>query len=572
MPNNRRMKVVTAAAAVAAVLIAGCSSSSSAPSSTSGGSPSSNAASPSSSGGSPAGSGNSSAAPGSATAGGTTTTTAPSGSLVIDNVFSLVTADPGRNFEPTGNIVARALYDSLVTYKGADLKTPVPDIASSWETSSDKLTYTFHLNTKAAFSDGTPVTSADVLFSLQRVANVKGNPSFLVAGMKFAAPDPETFTVTTTAYDPAVLAKLANPSLGIVNSKAVKAVGGSDGPDAATADKAEPAFDKQSYGSGPYILGTFGLTTAVTFVPNPKYWGGPGRAAFTKVVLQNVAASQQANDVAKGVAQLALDLSPDQAAGISGGGSVTNSVASQYTFYLFTNANPAVSKWTSNPDFQNAVRQGIDYNGLLALAGKGSQRAPGMIPVQFAGALPASDAPKFDLAAAKASLAKSGYDGTPIQVSYPSDLTQNGVSFTDMATRIGNDLNTVGIKTTLSGAPTTVVLQLARSGKQQIGVWLWGPDYPDASDYLVFGPGGSVGGKRVNWQTGSDPAIEATMKAAQSETDPAKRVAAYQKFQQELNQGPVMSLIQPAQVFVASSKLKGLSYNLVWTVDIGELS
>ena len=557
MPNSRRLKVVTAAAAVATVLIAGCSSSSS------------GGASSSSSAGSPSGAGSSSAA---ASGGGSAGTKAPSGSLVIDNVFSLVTADPGRNFEPTGNIVARALYDSLVTYKGADLKTPVPDIASSWDTSSDKLTYTFHLNPKATFSDGTPVTSADVLFSLQRVANVKGNPSFLLAGMKFAAPSPGTFTVTTEAYDSAVLGKLASPSLGIVNSKAVKAVGGSDGPDAATADKAEPAFDKQSYGSGPYILSTLGLTTAVTFVPNPKYWGGPGRAAFSKVVLQNVAASQQANDVAKGVAQLALDLSPDQAAGISGGSSVNNSVASQYTFYMFTNANPAVSKWTSNPDFQNAVRQGIDYSGLLTLAGKGSQRAPGMIPVQFAGALPATDAPKFDLAAAKASLTKSGYDGTPIQVSYPSDLTQNGVSFTDMATRIANYLNNVGIKTTLAGAPTTVVLQLARSGKQQIGVWLWGPDYPDASDYLVFGPGGSVGGKRVNWQAGSAPEIEATMKAAQSETDPAKRIADYQKFQQQLNQGPVMSLIQPAQVFVASPKLQGLSYNLVWTINIGELS
>ncbi|MDQ2847072.1 MAG: ABC transporter substrate-binding protein [Actinomycetota bacterium] len=434
------------------------------------------------------------------------------------------------------------------------------------------MTYTFHLNPKAQFSDGTPLTSADVLFSLQRVANIKGNPSFLVAGMKFAAPSPETFTVTTATYDPAILAKLANPSLGIVNSKAIKSAGGTDDANAATSDKAEPAFNKESYGSGPYILNSFGLTTSVTFTPNPKYWGGPGKAAFTKVVLQNVPAAAQSNDVAKGVSQLALDLSPDQAAGISGGGVATNSVASQYTFYLFTNANPSVSKWTSNPDFQNAVRQGIDYKGLLALAGKGSQRAPGMIPVQFPGALPASDAPQFDLAAAKASLTKSGYDGTPIDVSYPSDLTQNGVSFTDMATRIANDLNSVGIKTKLSGAPITVVLQLARTGKQQIGVWLWGPDYPDASDYLVFGPGGDVGGQRVNWKAGSDPSIEATMKAAQTETDPAKRIADYQMFQQQLNKGPVMSLIQPAQVFVAASKLRGLSYNLVWTVNIGELS
>ncbi len=195
-----------------------------------------------------------------------------------------------------------------------------------------------------------------------------------------------------------------------------------------------------------------------------------------------------------------------------------------------------------------------------------------MIPIQFAGALPDDKAIKRDLAKAKASLAKSGYDGSPIEISYPSDLTQNGVSFTDMATRIQANLKNAGINTELKGAPITTVLELARAGKQQIGVWLWGPDYPDASNYLAFGPGGVVGGKRVNWKEGSDPEIEATTKAALAETDATKRAALYQTFQEQLNEGPVMALIQPAQVFLSAKTLQGLKYNLVWTVNIGELS
>ena len=51
-----------------------------------------------------------------------------------------------------------------------------------------------------------------------------------------------------------------------------------------------------------------------------------------------------------------------------------------------------------------------------------------------------------------------------------------------------------------------------------------------------------------------------------------ERVAVYQDYQRELNKGPVMSLIQPAQVFLSASSLKGLTYNLVWTVNLGELS
>ena len=128
-------------------------------------------------------------------------------------------------------------------------------------------------------------------------------------------------------------------------------------------------------------------------------------------------------------------------------------------------------------------------------------------------------------AAAKAALAKSGYDGTPIEISFPSDLTQNGVSFTDMSTRISADLNKIGIKTNLKGAPVATVLELARGGKQQVGVWLWGPDFPDSSNYLAFGPGGIVGGKRVNWKAGSNPPLESIMKQAATEKDEAKRAA-----------------------------------------------
>lgn len=568
-PTRRRVRAGVVIAAAAALLVSACGSGSDPNASTAAPAPATSstaAAAPASSGADTG----SSAAGTEAPASSAPAPAAPTKQFVMDTVFVIKSADPARNYEPTGNVLARALYDTLVSFKGDDLKTPVPMLATKWETSEDKKTYTFHLDPKATFSDGTPVTSADVVFSLQRAGNVKGNPSFLVDGMTFTAKDPQTVVVTTKEYDAAVLGKLASPSLGILNSAKVKAAGGSDAADAATADKAEAALNKESMGSGPYVLSTFGLSTEIQLVPSEKYWGATP-ATFSKVIIRNVPAEQQKNNVVKGESQLATDLSPDQAKGVSGG-AATTSVPSQYTFYLFTNANPSVNKWTANADFQNAIRQGINYDGLIELGGEGAKRAAGMIPVQFAGSLPADKAPKYDVEAAKASLKKSGYDGSTIEISYPSDLTQNGVSFTDMSTRIGADLEKVGIKVELKGAPVATVLELARGGKQQVGVWLWGPDWPDASNYLAFGPGGVVGGKRVNWQPGTSPEIEAVMKKAATETDDAARVKLYEQYQELLNKGPVMSLIQPAQVFVSSTDLKGLSYNLLWTVNIRELS
>ena len=80
--------------------------------------------------------------------------------LVIDKSFDMKTADPQREFEVSGGIVAKALYSTLLTFKGSDSATPVPEVASSYSASPDAKTFTFKLRTDIKFSDGTPLTSA----------------------------------------------------------------------------------------------------------------------------------------------------------------------------------------------------------------------------------------------------------------------------------------------------------------------------------------------------------------------------------------------------------------------------
>ena len=63
--------------------------------------------------------------------------------LVVDNSFTLKTADPQRAFDPTGSIINRAIYDTLFTYKGSDLSNPIPLLVSSWK--ANKTARTIHL-------------------------------------------------------------------------------------------------------------------------------------------------------------------------------------------------------------------------------------------------------------------------------------------------------------------------------------------------------------------------------------------------------------------------------------------
>ena len=102
--------------------------------------------------------------------------------FVVDNSFTLKTSDPQRAFDPTGSIVDRGIFDTLFTYNKGDLAHPVPLLVSSWKASNGAKTFTFNLKTNVHFANGDPLTSADVVFSLNRLINLKGNPAFLLTG------------------------------------------------------------------------------------------------------------------------------------------------------------------------------------------------------------------------------------------------------------------------------------------------------------------------------------------------------------------------------------------------------
>jgi peptide/nickel transport system substrate-binding protein len=80
-------------------------------------------------------------------------------------------------------------------------------------------------------------------------------------------------------------------------------------------------------------------------------------------------------------------------------------------------------------------------------------------------------------------------------------------------------------------------------------------------------------GLRAGWTKGAGAGVEKTAAAAAVATDPTKRKALYQTFQRQLNaSGPYFPLMQPTQVFVATSDLKNAVYNAVYSVDVTKLA
>jgi peptide/nickel transport system substrate-binding protein len=494
--------------------------------------------------------------------------------LVIDRSFELKTSDPQRAFEPTASIVDRALYDTLLTYRGANASKPVPLVARSWRASNNARTYTFQLRRDVRFADGTRLTSADVVFSFRRLINLKGNPSFLLAGVTVAARGPYTVVLRSSQPNTALPVIVANTSLGIVNSKLVKQHGGTDRRGADKNDKAERwlnSADSAGAGSGPYVLRQFSTTSQIVLVANERYWGR--RPAFETVVLRNMIAPTQFINIQRGTHEIAIDLSADQGTKLEGNRRLrVRQSPSTILFFALANNNPEVSEITSNKRFQEAVRLAIDYQSLVRLAGGGARQAAGVIPSMFLGSLPQSARVRQNLARARSELAASGISEPRVTMEYPSDLTLNGVSFATLAQRIQANLREVGITADLAGSPTSNWLSKYRDGKMAFGLSLWGPDYPDPADYLVFLPGQLVG-LRAGWPAGASPALERLGQRARTTTNDTVRAGLYRTIQRRLNQdGPFFPLIQPTQVFAATTDLRNAVFNPVYFVDVARVS
>jgi peptide/nickel transport system substrate-binding protein len=488
------------------------------------------------------------------------------GTLVIDSSFDLKTVDPGREYELTGQMLTKGMYETLLTFANNDLTKPVGDLASSYTLSPDAKTLTLTLAQGRVFSDGTPITADDVVFSLQRLIGMKGNPSFLLDGVTVAKKDDTTVVLTSATPNAALPFILPNPALSVVNSKVVTANGGTTD----EKDAAEKYLNGASAGSGPYVLKSLDVASQAVLTKNPKY-NGPDKPAYDTVVIRNVKAATQVLNVQKGDSQVALDLSGDQVKSLNTGKVTVTSGPSAYTIFLLLNQGAAVSPATSNPQYVSAVKKAIDYAGLLGVAGEGAVQPAGIIPSLIAGTLPPSEALKQDVAGAKSALAASGMAGQKPKLAYPSDLTLNGLSFQTLAEKLQSQLAAAGIAIDLAPAPVATELDNYRNGKEQMGLWYWGPDFPDPSNYLAFAPGGLIG-KRANWPATAAPAINAVATQAGATADTAQRDALYQQFQQGLNaSGPFIPLVQPPSNVVTATSVTGAAYNPIWTVDVGTI-
>lgn len=312
-----------------------------------------------------------------------------------------------------------SLWWASAAYFDADNKLH-PYVFASWQGSADAKTWTFKLDPKAVFSDGSPITAADVKGSWEvaampaaksaRVAQVLsgvvgyadlsvGKGSTL-AGV--TAPDAGTVVVALEASDPVFFERVANHIVPITKASAVR---GSDGNE--IQDWFTPG--KNAVYSGPFKLTSIDIDQGVlTFEPNEHFFGP--KPKLTRVEIHTVEDPVTATALIKSgkynahseltTSTIVQDLGKEFAAGPI--------IPTSQHFWFNQSRKPF-----DDPKVRQALILAIDRDGMFKAS---YPDGPHVKTDQILNSVPGADNSGFtpypyDPAAAKKLLAESSYGG-----------------------------------------------------------------------------------------------------------------------------------------------------------------
>lgn len=346
------------------------------------------------------------------------------------------TLDPAIATSDFDLIAGGLLYDNLVKLDTSF--APYPALAESWEADSAAQKWTFKLRKGVSFSDGSELTSADVLATVKRVldpatgSSAQSGLAQNIDTSSVTAPDPHTVEFALKAPNAFFHVILGGFNLRILKAGHV------------------PSNDK-AIGTGPFVLGRFVPGEVLTVTRNANYWGSEGP------YLEGVEIIAIAEEAAKLQAVLSGDVDLADSIGVTSVRQIE--AGSEAQVYRLKNAamNVIAVQQKVAPYDQLAVRQAlkhaIDREALVNVVLQGQGSAGADIPIASDDALfpTGFTGLGYDPEKAKSLLAGAGHADLEV-VLYTSDaaafMNATSVAVQDM-------MAASGIRMRLESIPAT---------------------------------------------------------------------------------------------------------------------
>lgn len=437
-------------------------------------------------------------------------------------------------------MIPLCIFDRLLEVQLNDDGTTeiVNSIAKDYSISDDGLTYSFTLRDDVKFSDGTPLTSADVEATFTRMFTlpdsvqtdfttcIKGAQDILdhktdkLEGFKVI--DDYHFEITLEEPFAGFLAVLTTPTCCIMSKKNLEEAGDDFG-----------MVPEKTIGSGAYMVTKWTANDSLTMVRNPEYWGEPGSADEVQIKVYPEASSM---DMAFQNGELDildcdfLDVSTVESTYEKKYKDQMVAVNRLGTYIIAMNADV---KPMGNLKVRKALQMAIDRQSILdsIFSGHGTL-VDGIYP---AGSIGFSDENqgwlKYDPEGAKKLLKEAGYEkGFDLELAADSSASENRMNILQI---VQQNLKDVGINAHIESYDESSWLEKRKSGEMASFTATWTLDYNDPSNIIdtFFGSPEATKGRSLNYK---DKDVMKRVTAAKSILNDDERLAEYAALEKKI--------------------------------------
>jgi peptide/nickel transport system substrate-binding protein len=407
------------------------------------------------------------------------------------------------------------VYDGLlrVTKDGANVE---PALATSWETSADGLTWTFHLRDGVMFSDGTPLTSDDVKVSLDLARG--GTRTVWKDNYKaikeVQAPDPMTVNIVLDQPHAPLLSELAMFPAWIMKA------------DMALATE-QPSWDDAnnwaSRGTGAYYTESWKKGDPVVLKRNPYYWKTP--PSIDEVDIEFVPDDNTRILKLQGGEDDVVDFVP-----FSQIDALNQQPGIRAQLFPIQQTTFAILNVTKPPLNDTNVRQALNYatdkEAIIKSVFFGqAQVMNAPIPL---GTYVDKESPgyPFDLAKAQSLMAASS---VPNGFTLPLIVPNNNQDRINTAIILKDEWAKIGVNVDIQQLdPASWRAAYHGEGNFMATLTAWTNDMNDPTEIVNYAMrGGPDSGSFAYWTRYNNPELSAKITAADLEQDPVKREAQY---------------------------------------------
>ena len=449
--------------------------------------------------------------------------------------------DPRIGIDAQSERIGKLLFDALL--RRDEHFNLQPMLAEKWEI-PDPLTYVFHIRHDVRFSDGRPLTSADVKFTFDSILSGKlrtGKAQTYQFVDHLEAPDAYTVVFKMKQADASLLWNVSDGASGIIP------VGSGEN------------FNQHPVGSGPFRFVSMEQDKDVIVERNPNYWGEAAKIPRVRFLVVPDATTR-ALELRKGSADAAINaVSPDTVLTLQHNPDLVmeRSPGTIYS-YLAMNLRDPVLK---DVRVRQAIAYAMDRQPLIEYLWRDLVRpASSLLPPQhwaYNG-----DVPKYlhDPERAKQLLDQAGFkpgaDGIRFHLTMKTSTEESTRLF---AAVLQQQLRAVGIALDIRSYEFATFLSDVVKGSFQLYSlrWIGGNEDPDMFEN-VFATA-SFAPKRANRGYYSNPKVDELLESARSTVDQEKRRSDYFEIQRIVAEElPYINLWYFDNVLVHSKRLKNV--------------